>query len=342
MKNIKEFTLDELKCLFSKLDEPAYRAQQVFSWIYQKYALNFEEMTDISQSLRDKLSHEFYIGTISLSQHLTSKDYTEKFLFKLEDNNYIESVLIYAENRTTLCISTQIGCKYSCLFCASGHIRFKRNLTVSEIISQILFIKRKGKHKINNYVFMGMGEPLDNLENVLKSIKIMNAPKGLNIGANKITISTCGIIKGITKITNFEPRINLSVSLHATNNKLRDILVPVNKLYPIEKLVKACEIYTNKTKKVITLEYILIKGKNDSYKDADELSKIAKRLNAKVNIIPCSNSSHTHTSPPDNAETVFFIETIKKKWKKVTLRKSKGNDIQAACGQLALGSINEI
>ncbi|MDP2911062.1 MAG: 23S rRNA (adenine(2503)-C(2))-methyltransferase RlmN [Candidatus Omnitrophota bacterium] len=333
-KDIKNFTLEELKGELKNISEPPYRAEQIFSWIYKKGIEDFNAMNNLSKPFRDKLSQSYHAGSIKLLKHLKSIDQTEKFLFQLNDGNLIESVLIYAWLRKTLCISTQAGCKFACLFCASGMNGFKRNLSVSEILSQILFIEHNLKHKITNFVFMGMGEPLDNYDNVSKAIKIMNSPKGMAIAARRITVSTSGIIPGIEKFKELGLQVNLSISLHAANNELRDKLMPVNIKYPLEKLLKACEDYMENGGRMLTLEYVLIKGTNDSQKDIDGLVKIAKRLKAKVNLIPYSALPNLNFQAPLKKDMEIFEDNLLKKGINVTVRDSKGKDIMAACGQL--------
>lgn len=334
-RDIKNLTLEELKKEIVDMQEPTYRARQIFFWLYQRGVPNFDEMSNIPRPLRDKLDQNYYISTLELSEHLKSTDRTEKFLFKLSDGNFIESVLIYAKNRKTICLSTQVGCKFVCSFCASGLRGFIKNLTPAEITNQILFLQHNLKHKITNYVLMGMGEPLDNYKNISKAIMIMNDPEGMAIGARRITISTCGIIPGIRKLEDLRLQVNLSVSLHATNNNLRDELIPINRRYPLEKLIKACEDFVDATGRMITLEYVLIKGKNDSLKDADELAKIAKKLKAKVNLVPYSTIPNLNFQSTGRRNTNIFMNRLINRGINATLRESKGKDIQAACGQLA-------
>jgi 23S rRNA (adenine2503-C2)-methyltransferase len=334
-QDIKDFTLKELEEAITGIDEPLYRAKQIFFWLYRKDAHSFREMNNLPDKLIDKLNRYYRIGSLDLRKQLESKDGTEKFLFKLSDGNFIETVLIHTQNRKTACLSTQVGCKFACSFCASGRMGFVRNLTPSEIVNQILFLEHELKHKITNYVLMGMGEPLDNYENTAKALFIMNNPGGLSAGARRITISTCGVIPGIDKLKDLGLQVNLSISLHATNNKLRDELVPINKRYPLEKLIEACERYIEKTGRAITLEYVLIKNKNHSLQDADRLAAIAKRLKAKVNLIACSGVPPLDFDSPCSKDINLFINNLVERKVNVILRKSKGADIQAACGQLA-------
>ncbi|MCQ9206541.1 MAG: 23S rRNA (adenine(2503)-C(2))-methyltransferase RlmN [Omnitrophica bacterium] len=334
-KDIKNLTLNALKEALIEINEPPYRAGQIFSWLYRVGVHSFDEMGNIPQTLKTALGRSYYIGKLKLYKHLKSIDGTEKFVFELTDNRFIETVLIHAKHRNTVCLSTQVGCKFACAFCSSGRGGFDRDLTPSEITGQILYLERELKHKVTNYVFMGMGEPLDNYENVAKAIAIMNDPKGMGIGSRRITISTCGIIPGIEKLKNLGLQVNLSLSLHATGDRKRSALMPVNRKYPLEALIKACEGYIEKTGRMITLEYVLMKGVNDSAQDADGLISIARRLRAKVNLILCSAISGSSLWPPERKKVNMFKQRLIGKKVKATLRESKGKDVLAACGQLA-------
>jgi len=333
--DICNLTLKELEKAVVESGMPRYRAAQIFSWIYCKGARGFEDMHNIPKDIRDRMDSRYSIAALELSDRRGPSDNTEKFLFKLSDGNFVETVLIYSGKRETLCLSTQVGCKYACSFCASGKKGFTRDLRPSEILNQILYIKSVLKHEITNYVFMGMGEPLDNYDNLAKSIKIMNDPRGLAIGARRITVSTCGIVSGIRKLKNLGIQINLSVSLHAANDILRSELMPINRRYPLKELISACKDFLDQNGRMITLEYILIKGKNDSLKDIDELSKIADKLKAKVNIIACMRVPQSDFVSPDTEEIKTFIERLKRRRVNAILRGSRGGDINAACGQLA-------
>ncbi|MCX5693142.1 MAG: 23S rRNA (adenine(2503)-C(2))-methyltransferase RlmN [Candidatus Omnitrophica bacterium] len=334
-KDIKNFTLEELKEEFKKISEPSYRAKQIFSWIYKKGAEDFNAMNNIPKLFMDKLAESYYIGAVKPLKQLESIDGTEKILFELDDGILIETVLICSNKRKTACISTQAGCKYACVFCASGMNGFKRDLSVSEILSQALFLEHRLKHDITNFVFMGMGEPFDNYENVSRTIKIMNSPEAMAVAARRITVSTSGIIPGIEKFKELGLQVNLSISLHAANNELRDRLMSVNKIYPLEKLIKACEDYMNNGGRMLTLEYIVFKDINDSQKDINDLSKIAKRLKAKVNLIPYSEVCSVNFKSSLKKDVKDFEDGLLKKGINVTIRESKGKDIMAACGQLA-------
>ncbi|MBD3427153.1 MAG: 23S rRNA (adenine(2503)-C(2))-methyltransferase RlmN [Candidatus Omnitrophica bacterium] len=333
--DIRDFTLEELTSRIISMGEPAHRARQIFSWIYAKGADSFDEMTDIPGSLAERMDSEYTIGCLKCAERLKSGDGTEKFLWRLDDGYNIESVLIKEKKRRTLCLSTQVGCRYACRFCASGKMGFKRDLRVGEITGQLLSVQKKSAQRITNAVFMGMGEPLDNYPNLESSIKIMNDPLGIGLGARKITVSTCGIVPGIRRLMDIGLQVELSVSLHAPTDGLRDELVPVNRRYPLEELIRTCAEYTQRTKRVITLEYTLISQMNDSLECADKLAGIAKRLAAKVNLIACNPSADTGATPPEAKRVRTFTDCLRSRGVNVTLRRSRGSDIMAACGQLA-------
>ncbi|MBN3038465.1 MAG: 23S rRNA (adenine(2503)-C(2))-methyltransferase RlmN [Candidatus Omnitrophica bacterium] len=335
LKDIKNLELAELKEALHKMDEPSYRAEQIFFWLYHRGSLEFAAMRNLSKKLVEKLKSKYYISGLELKQHLTSSDGAEKFLFRLADGKYIETVLIQAKNRKTVCLSTQVGCKFRCIFCASGRKGFVRDLTPSEIINQILYLQHRLRHRLTNYVFMGIGEPLDNIENLFKAIKIMNEPKGMAIGARRMTVSTCGIVPGIEKLGDLGKQINLSVSLHSVSDDQRSKLIPVNKRYPLEKLIKACERYITAVGRMITLEYILIDGENDSLKNAQKLAAIAKKLHAKINLIPYSKIAKQGFEAPSKSKIDTFVKELTEKGANATIRESKGLEIKAACGQLA-------
>ncbi|MDD5679824.1 MAG: 23S rRNA (adenine(2503)-C(2))-methyltransferase RlmN [Candidatus Omnitrophica bacterium] len=334
-QEIKNFTLGELEREIENIKEPSYRAKQIFFWIYKKGSRAFEEMDNIPEALRNKLKEKYCISAPTPVERLKSSDGTEKFLFRLKDGSFIESVLIPARDRNTVCLSTQVGCKHGCSFCASGLKGFVRNLDASEILNQILFLEYGLGCRITNFVFMGMGEPLDNYENVSKAISVMTEPEGMNISAKRITVSTCGIVPGIKALRTLKAGINLSVSLHAADDAVRSVLMPVNKKYPLKDLLKACSDFAKTAKGTITFEYVLIKGKNDSLKNADQLAAVAKKLNAKVNLLVYSSVPQFNFEPSAEKDIKAFMERLAGEKIKVTLRRSKGKDIAAACGQLA-------
>ncbi|MCX5657386.1 MAG: 23S rRNA (adenine(2503)-C(2))-methyltransferase RlmN, partial [Candidatus Omnitrophica bacterium] len=288
--DIKDIGIEELANYFASINEKPYRVKQLIFWLYQKSVSDFRDMSDLSLDLRKKLESHFSINRLYLvDKKISGLDDTRKFLFKLEDGNLIESVLIPNINRMTTCLSTQVGCKFKCSFCASGKAGFVRDLRPSEIINQLQFmVSDVSPAKVNNVVFMGMGEPLDNYANLLKAIRIINYSAAFNIGARKITISTCGIPSQIDKLSAENMQFELSVSLHAARNDLRASLMPVNSRYPLEELIESCRKYTIKTKRIITFEYILISEVNDSAVDARELAILLRGLKCKVNLIVCN------------------------------------------------------
>lgn len=338
MQDIKELALSGLEKKLKDWGQPVFRAQQIFSWIYKKQATGFDVMSDLPSDLRRRLKESFYIFGLKLSKAQEAKDGTEKFLLELKDKNTIEAVAIPTEKRITGCISTQVGCKFKCCFCASGMLGFKRNLTVGEIIEEIMYLKNNSRNKkLTHLVFMGIGEPLDNYDNVIKVIRIINSPYALNIGARRITISTSGITPGIKKLSQEGLQIELSVSLHAADDPLRSRLMPVNKIYPLKDLIAACREYIQKTGRQITFEYILIKDTNASLQDAQKLSRILKGLRlSKVNLIPCNPIKGYVAAPPKKKDILLFRGCLLQSGINVTLRRPRGEDVQAACGQLRL------
>jgi 23S rRNA (adenine2503-C2)-methyltransferase len=334
-KDIKDLRFDELKAELQALGEPGFRAGQVFSWIYRKGKATFGEFSDISKGLKEKLETNYYIGRMDVDERSRSADGTEKFLFRLPGGHFIETVLIPSGKRRTVCLSTQAGCKFACAFCASGLDGFKRNLSPSEITGQVLFLRDTLDRELTNLVFMGMGEPLDNFDNLEKAVRIMNSPEGMEIAARRMTISTCGLVPGIERLAKLDLQMNLSLSLHAVTDRLRDKLMPVNKKYPLEKVIEACEDYLRLGGRMMTLEYILIKDVNDSRNDAEGLAGIARRLRAKVNIIAYSPVAGLDYEGSDEPALRTFIQRLEERKVHVTRRQSKGADIAAACGQLA-------
>jgi len=329
--------LKELEEVLAGLRQRPFHARQIISWIYKKRVLGFDEMSDLPSDLRNSLKEEFYILGLKLIKKLKSYDGTEKFLFKLKDNNFIEAVIIPTEKRITGCISTQAGCKFACRFCASGALGFKRNLTAQEMIEEVLYLKNNSLgEKLTHIVFMGIGEPLDNYDSVIKAIRIINSPHTFNIGARRITISTSGVIPAIKKLAGEGLQIELSVSLHAADDKVRSRLMPVNKIYPLKDLIASCREYIRKTDRQVTFEYILIKGLNSALQDAQKLCILLKGLNCKVNLIPCNAIKELKVAPPDKGEILSFRGCLLKSGINVTLRRPRGEDIEAACGQLRL------
>lgn len=338
MRDIKELTLKELGEELKALGANAYNARQIFSWIYKKGITEFAQMSDLAQGLREKLNEAFYISGLEIINRLKSSDGTKKLLFKLKDGNLIEAVIIPNKERVTGCVSTQVGCKFACKFCASGVAGFKRNLAAAEIIDEVLGLKNESlPDNLTHLVFMGTGEPLDNYDEALKAIKMINSPEAFNIGARRITISTNGIIPGIQKLAGEGLQVELSVSLHAANDELRSRLMPINKKYPLKELILACKKYAAQTNRQVTFEYILIKGLNSGLKSAAELARLLAGWKlSKVNLIPSNFISELKIEPPERKDILAFKEYLAQNRINVTLRKERGEDINAACGQLRL------
>ena len=334
MKNIKDYNLNELKEEFVKLNEKPYRAEQVFKWIYESEVTSFDDMTNLSLELRDKLKNEFEFHNFKILKKQESSDGTKKYLFDVLDGNAIETVLMEYHHGRTICVSSQIGCKMGCKFCASTGIKFIRNLTSGEIVEQILAVQRDENVRISNIVFMGIGEPLDTYDNVLNAIGIINNHKGLNIGARHISISTSGIVPKIYELADRDYQFTLSISLHATNDKKRSEMMPVNNAYNIEELMKACRYYIGKTNKRISFEYALAKDNNDNLDDAKELVKLLKGMLCHVNLIPINKIENGKYVKSTNENIIKFRDYLNSKGITATIRRELGSDIDAACGQL--------
>lgn len=333
-KNLKDYNIDDLKEIFVALDEKAYRAEQVFNWIYKENVTNIDDMTNLSLDLREKLNNEFSLHNFNISKKLESKDGTKKYLFDLLDGNAIETVLMEYKHGFSICISSQIGCKMGCKFCASTGIPFIRNLTPGEIVEQILAVERDTGIKISNIVFMGIGEPLDNYDNVIKAIRIINNPKGLNIGARHISISTSGIVPNIYRLAEENIQCTLSISLHSADNKKRSEMMPVNNAYNIGELIKACKDYINMTNRRISFEYALAKDDNDNLDDAKKLVKLLKGMLCHVNLIPINKIENGKYSKSTNENIIRFRDFLNDNGIVATIRRELGSDIDAACGQL--------
>lgn len=348
--NIKSLHLDELRAKIEELAQPLYRAAQIADWLYQKRVGSFDEMTDLPQALRAHLAKHFSFGKIDIVRVLGSHDTTRKFLFRLTDGNLIESVLIPASpalygqrsDRQTICVSTQVGCAYGCKFCASGLDGFSRNLSANEIVDQIIAVERESGQRIDNIVFMGMGEPLANLDNLMRAIRIINAPWGLGIGARHITLSTSGLAPQIKKLADEPLQIRLAISLHGASDDVRDQIMPINRRYNIDTLLSACDYYVSRKKQRLTFEYILIAGVNDADAQANLLARYAQRLSAKVNLIPYNTVTGLPWSRPSQDRQEKFLSILRRHEVAATLRREKGHDIEAACGQLRLQTKREL
>jgi 23S rRNA (adenine2503-C2)-methyltransferase len=335
--DIKELTRDQLSQWLMEKGIERFRSDQIFKWIYIHQADSFHAMTDLGRELRDSLSRHFCISRIGIEKIFTSKDGTRKYLFKLSDGNHIESVLIPEREHATLCISSQVGCSQGCAFCLTGRRGLLRNLTAGEIVSQVRDIIKdfRGETKPANIVFMGMGEPLANYRNLVKAIHIItDSAFGLKFSKRKVTVSTAGLVPKIQELGH-ETRVNLAVSLNATENATRSALMPINRIYPIEQLLEACRKFPLPPTRRITFEYILLKGINDSPEDARRLVKLLTPIRAKINLILFNEFEGSSFTRPDSASVNRFQEILFEKNMTAVIRKSKGQDICAACGQLS-------
>jgi 23S rRNA (adenine2503-C2)-methyltransferase len=340
MENILDYTREELAQWLEDKGVRAFRARQIFKWLYLKLAQNFDEMTDLGKPLRGMLEKDFYIESLGLENKQTSSDTTEKFLFRLLDGHYIESVLIPEKDHFTLCVSTQVGCAMGCEFCLTAKGGFQRNLSVAEIIAQVrdarfyVMQKKIDPLKLSNIVFMGMGEPLANYDNLIKSLRIlMDTDFGMKFAARKVTVSTSGLVPKIVQLGQ-DTNVNLAISLNATDDKTRSRLMPINNKYPIHELLKACRAFIMKPRNKITFEYILIQGINDSRADALKLVKLLAPIRAKVNLIPFNEHEGSFFKRPDLKTISGFLQILLDQNMTAIIRKSKGDDISAACGQL--------
>ena len=360
--DIKSLTREEIESQFKAWNEPAFRVAQLLDWLYARRATSWDAMSNLPKSLRAQLRETFSLQILNLARKQGAQDTTQKFLWQLADGAFIESVLIpanpalygEASDRHTLCISTQVGCAYGCRFCASGLDGWKRNLGVHEIIEQILAIERwntaqpkeknlepAGDRIVNNIVVMGMGEPLANYDNLIKALKILNAPWGGGIGARRITISTSGLAPQIRRLANEPMQFRLAISLHGATDEVRNRIMPVNKKYPLAELAAACDDYQKLKGRMITLEYILIAGVNDSLAQTRPLATLAKQFYAKVNLIPYNKVEDLPWQRPSEEVCEGFLTALEKLGVTATLRREKGGEIDAACGQLRLKTERE-
>lgn len=328
----------------SDMGEPAFRCQQILDWVWKKKVRSFAEMSNLPASLRDKMSGHFRLSALEHSQTQGAADTTRKFLFKLHDGRYVESVLIpanpalYGEgsDRLTLCVSSQVGCAYGCKFCASGLAGFTRNLDPAEIAGQVLAAEQLSGDRVDNLVFMGMGEPLANIDSLLDAIALITGPETLHLGARHLTISTSGLVPQIRKLAEHPQQIRLAISLHGATDDVREKIMPVNRKWPVAELFSALDYWNSRKKQKLTLEYILIEGINDDLKQAEILSLHARRLRAKVNLIPYNTVEGLEWKRPSETRCKAFRDVLKNAGVSATLRLEKGGDIDAACGQLRL------
>ena len=334
MKNIKDYNIDELKQELIKLGEKPYRAEQIFKWIYQENVESFDEMTNLSLDLREKLKQNYSLCIYKILKKQVASDGTIKYLFDVLDGNAIETVLMKYHHGYSLCVSSQIGCRMGCKFCASTGIAFVRNLSSGEIVEQLLAVQRDEKIKISNVVFMGIGEPLDNYDNVVNAIRIINNQKGINIGARHISISTSGIVPKIYRLAEENIQCTLSISLHATTDEKRSSMMPINNKYNIKELITACKDYIEKTNRRISFEYALAKENNDNLEDAKRLVKLIKGMLCHVNLIPINKIENGKYDKSSNENILKFRDYLNEHGIVATVRRELGADIDAACGQL--------
>lgn len=332
--DIKSLYLEELEALLKEMGEPKFRAAQIFKWLHSG-ATSFEEMTNLSKALRIKLSEKCYIANVEVVRRLESRlDGTVKYLYRLFDGQLIESVLMKYNHGYTVCISTQVGCRMGCSFCASGINGLARDLTASEMIAQLLFAQKDNGIRVSNVVMMGMGEPLDNFENSVRFLKLVSDEKGMNIGLRHISLSTSGVVSGILKLAEYKFPITLSISLHAPSDEIRDKIMRVNKKWNVEALLDACKKYQSATGRRISFEYALMHGINDTDECAEMLAKKLKGIMCHVNLIPANPVAETQFKKPDKKQIMFFCELLNKKGLNSTIRRTLGADIEASCGQL--------
>lgn len=340
--DIKSMTIEELEAFLAELGEPKFRGKQLFDWLHAKQVDSFSEMTNLSKALRQKLEEKAEIRGVSIVRRLVSQiDGTRKYLFALSDGAIIESVWMEYEHGNTVCISTQVGCRMGCKFCASTLEGVERSLTAGEMLSQIYAIQKDCGARVHGTVLMGSGEPLDNYENVVRFLRLINDPRGQNMGQRHITISTCGLVENIYRLAEEDLQITLAVSLHAPNDAIRTQTMPIAKVYDMEQLLRACKAYAEKTKRRITFEYALIRGVNDGEEHARELAKKLKELLCHVNLIPVNDVKERNYIKSTQEQVKRFAAILDEKGIETTVRRKLGSDIDAACGQLRRSHIKE-
>lgn len=333
MRNIYDYSLSKLTDIMLELGYKKFAALQIYDWLYKKRVKSFDEMTNIKKELVNHLKENYTLGTLEIVRIQKDID-VRKYLFNLSDNQKVEAVYMHHDYGHSLCISTQVGCNMSCAFCESGRLKKVRNLTSGEMTEQIIKIEEDLGFRITHLVLMGIGEPFDNYDNVMNFIDIINEPKGIELGARHITISTSGIVPKIKEFTNQDKQVNLAISLHAPNNEIRNKIMPVNKAYPIEELIDSIKKYIEKTNRRVTFEYIMIKDINDSKETALELANLLKGINCYVNLIPYNETSHIEFKKSSKEQIMKFYDVLKKNKINVTVRKEFGSKVDAACGQL--------
>ena len=341
MINLKDLTYEELELLLADMGEKKFRAKQIYTWLY-KGVTSFDEMTNISKQLREKLSDVSYISEAKILQKLESKlDETKKFLFELSDGNVVESVVMYYKHGITICISCQVGCRMGCKFCASTIGGKVRDLTAGEIIDQVIFAQKDIGERISNIVMMGIGEPFDNYDNVVKFLINVNNEMGLNIGYRHISVSTCGVVPRIREFSSLKLPVTLSISLHAVDNNMRSKIMPVNKKYDIDMLLSTCRDYIAENHRRISFEYSIINGVNDSVENAHSLADLLGDMLCHVNLIPVNNVEENDFKKPDRGKIQRFVDILTSRGINATVRRELGSDISASCGQLRRAHIKE-
>ena len=331
--NIYGITLEELENFFISRNDKKFKATQVFDWIYKKDINSFDEMRNVSKETINTMKENFVFENLKILDIRKDKD-VSKYLFELKDGNHVEAVLMYHDYGTSICISTEVGCNMGCKFCESGRLKKVRNLETYEMVNQVLMVSRDIGEKISHIVLMGIGEPFDNYDNVIKFIDIVNTGKGMDIGSRHITVSTCGIVPKIREFTNYPKQVNLAISLHAPNNELRSSIMAINKAYNIESVMDAVKDYIKKTNRRVTFEYIMLKDVNDTEECAIELCNLLKGLNCYVNLIPYNETSHIEYKKSTQESIMKFYDILKKNSIGVTIRREFGSKVNAACGQL--------
>ncbi len=334
MESIYNYSEAMLKDYLQLHGEKPFRASQIMEWVYRHKVKAFEEMTNIKKSFVEQLAKDFSFDSLALVEKQESTDGTVKFLFRLADGNLIETVLMKQEYGYSVCVTTQVGCNMGCQFCASGMKKKLRNLETSELVLQLMMVEEIMNLKVTHVVVMGIGEPFDNYENVIRFFKIINYPLGLEIGARHITVSTCGLVDKIYEYSNFDLQVNLAISLHAPNNRIRNQLMKINQAYPIEQVIEAIRYYIERTNRRVTIEYILLKDINDTYECANELADLLHGLNVYINLIPYNEVKEKPFRRSEKEVMHKFYDQLKKRRLNVTLRREQGGDIDAACGQL--------
>ncbi|MBR4455351.1 MAG: 23S rRNA (adenine(2503)-C(2))-methyltransferase RlmN [Solobacterium sp.] len=337
MRTIYDFSLAQAEKMLADLGQKPYRAKQLYNWLYRKRAESFDEMSDLPASLIEQLQQSYAVMPLRLLDKQVAKDRTSKYLFELQDGSTIETVLMHFNFGKSVCVSSQVGCNMGCAFCASGLLKKQRDLTAGEMVGQIMYIQKEldaEGERVDNVVVMGTGEPFDNYDNVMDFCSVINSDHGLAIGARHITISTCGIVPRIREFARGHYQYNLAVSLHAPTDELRRQLMPVDKAYPLNELMDALKEYSEGNHRRLTFEYILLKGVNDSQKDAETLAGLIRGMNAYVNLIPYNEVDEHGFRTTDERAALHFYDWIMKNGVKATLRSRHGEDIDAACGQL--------